>query len=202
MKHLNRRRALQLVGFSAAAMEASALPAAAQEFAQAAAGTPQSPDQKSISSVPPGTIVNGTYEQTYQEGYAPALLAVGFSEDTLFKMFSTGPQRMTITTTPTTLALQTKGQEELVFLGSPRSTQVFGIEVKDWLARFDDPARMLISFTAPDGRQVRATQTYHPEGYLTLLSIEGAPQFNPIRVWTRVSRSDERRKQRPALSPI
>ena len=203
MNYFDRRRALQLVGFGAASMEALTVSVAAQEFAQAGAGTqPLSAGQKSVSSVPPGAIVNGTYEQTYQEGYAPALLSVGFSEDALFKMFPTGPQQMTITTTPTTLALQTKGLEELIFLGVLKSTQVFGIEVKDWLARFEDPARMLISFTAPDGRQVRATQIYRPEGYVTLLSIDGAPQMKPIRVWTRVSKSDERRKQRPALFPI
>src|SRR5947209_7399128 len=181
----SRRRALQLFGLS---LSLAATRSHGRQLAQAAeTGTQKS--SPAGGSVAPGPLVNGTYEVTYQEGYAPALLSVGFPESAVFAMNPAGTQQMTITATEKVMWLRTRrgGPEQEIALNAPVSTEVFGIQVKDWLARFDGPSRLLISFTAPNGGPVRATQTFQREGYITRLAIEGAPQFAPIRVWTRVS---------------
>ena len=195
----SRRRTLQLFGLS---LSLAATQSQGRQLAEAAMGnTPGSPNAP--TSVGPGELVNGTYEATYQEGYAPALLSVGFPESAVFAMFPTRPQ-MTITATEKGVWLRTtrEGPEQYIALNSPVSTEVFGIPIKDWLARFDSPSRLLISFTAPNGGRVRATQSFQREGYITRLSMDGAPQFAPIRVWTRVTAQDQRKKQKAYLVPL
>ena len=78
----------------------------------------------------------------------------------MFAMFPTRPQ-ITMTATEKGIWLRTtrEGPEQYITLNSPVSTEVFGISIKDWLARFENPSRMLISFTAPNGGLVRATQS-------------------------------------------
>jgi hypothetical protein len=57
-------------------------------------------------------------------------------------------------------------------------------------------------FTAPDGRLVKASQTFRPAGFVTVLSIDGAPQFNPVRVWKRFSKAASNKRAVPQLFPL
>jgi hypothetical protein len=196
----SRRRTLQLFGIGLSVVGTQSH---ARQFAQSTL-TPPPTTPAPEGSAAPGSFVNGTYEATYQEGYAPAFLSVGFPESAVFAMHPAGSQQMTITVTEKVMWLRTRrgGLEQQIALNAPVSTDVFGVRVADWLARFDTPSRLLISFTAPNGRVIRATQTYQQEGYITRLSIEGAPQFAPIRVWARVSAQEERKRQKGYLVPL
>jgi|SRR4051794_37617354 hypothetical protein len=200
MMNKSRRGTLQLFGIG---LSLATTQSHARQFAQATVtNAPTTPSPE--ASAAPGPFVNGTYEVTYQEGYAPAFLSVGFPESAVFAMHPAGSQQMTITVTEKVMWLRTRGggPEQQIALNAPVSTQVFGVTVKDWLARFDTPSRLLISFTAPNGRMIRATQTYQREGYITRLSIESAPQFAPMRVWSRVSAQEERKRQKAYLVPL
>jgi hypothetical protein len=199
MQSRSRRRTLQLFGFGLAL---GVTPSQARQLAESGMGN-SSESPNAAVAVGPGEFVNGTYEATYQEGYAPALLAVGFPETAVFAMFPNRPQ-MTITATEKGIWLRTRreGPEQYFIFNSPVSTEVFGIAIKDWLVRLENSSRLLISFTAPNGKLVRATQSFQREGYITRLSFEGAPQFAPIRVWTRVIAQDERKRQKAYLVPL
>src|SRR4051794_17473788 len=108
-------------------------PARAQQLVPA-----RRPDDIAPESVPPGPIVSGTYELLHQEGYAVALLAVGFSQDMLLQHFQVGPQRITISTVPNAMFFKFDNDfESRVALNSPLAINVAGAHIPDWLARFD-----------------------------------------------------------------
>jgi hypothetical protein len=92
---------------------------------------------------------------------------LGFSEEFLLQMFSEVTERLTVTATAKTLFLRAKAGrgERQITLGASESVEVFGAKIQDWLARFDQPNRLVISFTAPDGKRVQALQTFRDEGY-------------------------------------
>ena len=93
-------------------------------------------------SVPPGPLVSGTYEIVHQEGYAVALLAVGFSQDTLLQQLRLGPQRITIAAAPSTISFGFGSDvRSRVPLNSPVAIDIPGAHITDWLARFDLPSR-------------------------------------------------------------
>jgi hypothetical protein len=197
-KHMDRRMTLGVLATGFASSQVSVRSAFGAKLAQA--GAPPSPGSQIVE---PASLVSGTYEASYQDGYAPALLEIGFPEDVLLEMFSKPQQRMTISTTAKTLWLQTSGRkpEYQITLNQPLSMEIFGAKIADWLARFDQPTRLLTSFTAPNGRRVQATQSFRPAGLVTVLSIEGMPQYKPIRVWHRVS-NEAPKRQKPQLFPL
>src|SRR6476661_2191627 len=148
MKHMDRRMTLGVLATGFASSQVSVRSAMGAKVAQA--GAPPSPGSQIVEPAP---LVSGTYEASYQDGYAPALM------------------------------------------------EIFGAKIADWVARFDQPTRLLTSFTAPNGRRVQATQSFRPAGLVTVLSIEGMPQYKPIRVWHRVS-NEAPKRQKPQLFPL
>jgi hypothetical protein len=165
----SRRRTLQLFGIGLSVVGTQSH---ARQFAQSTL-TPPPTTPAPEGSAAPGSFVNGTYEATYQEGYAPAFLSVGFPESAVFAMHPAGSQQMTITVTEKVMWLRTRrgGLEQQIALNAPVSTDVFGVRVADWLARFDTPSRLLISFTAPNGpchschTDISTGGLYHPPLY-------------------------------------
>jgi hypothetical protein len=128
MKEIDRRKALSLLAIGAASFDVMVHSANGQELPQGASDAGVRALQTSPSLLAPSPIVEGTYEATYQEGYASALLGVGFTEDVLLEMFSIGPQHMTVAATNKTLWLGTTigGPELQIALGSPTEMQIFG----------------------------------------------------------------------------
>jgi len=203
MEKSSRRDALHLLALGAAVLGPGQ--ARAQQQAPPASRTaPDAPDA-TVLSVPPAELVNGTYEASFQEGYAPALLSVGFAENAVFRMFLSGSQKMSIRATDKALWLGTprEGAEQHIPLNVPVRTELFGLAIEDWLARFETPTLLTISFSAPNHARVQARQTFYPEGYVTRLSIEGGgSQFAPIRVWTRVTLQRGGKQPKGFLVPI
>jgi hypothetical protein len=196
-----RRTVLGLLGL--AGIDALNSRARAQDVTPAQRPTSAAPEGAG-RSVPPGPTVDGTYELLHQEGYAVALLAVGFSQDMLLQYFQVGPQRLTISAVPNAMFFKfDSGHETRVGLDSPVAVHIAGAHIPDWLARFDLPSRQIISFTAPDGRRVQATQTFSPEGCVSILTIDGAPELKAVRVWRRLGMdADVRRQPKGYLLPI
>jgi hypothetical protein len=196
-----RRTVLGLLGL--ATVNALNARARAQEVVPARRPGDVAPEGVGLS-VPPGPLVSGTYEIVHQEGYAVALLAVGFSQDTLLQQLRLGPQRITIAAAPSTISFGFGSDvRSRVPLNSPIAIDIPGAHITDWLARFDLPSRQIITFTAPDGRRVKATQTFSSQGYISLLAIDGAPEFKPARMWRRVVEGvDVRRQPKGHLLPI
>jgi hypothetical protein len=154
--------------------------------------------------IEPASNVNGDYQAVYHEGYAQAFLALGFSEEFLLQMFSEVTDSMTITATTKALFLRAKAgrAERQITLGSPGPVEVFGTKIPDRYARFDQPNRLVISFTAPNGKRVEAVQTFYADGYVTVLSIDGAPHLKPVRIWKRVVNNEQARRKLPQLFPL
>jgi hypothetical protein len=203
MDNIDRRSALGLFGI---AIGADALfgATAAQELAQAETKTATPHATASAANIEPALNVNGDYQAVYQEGYAQALLTLGFSEEFLLQMFSEVTERFTVTATAKTLFLRAKAGrgERQITLGVPEAVEVFGAKIPDWLARFDQPNRLVISFTAPAGKRVEAVQTFREEGYVTVLSIDGAPHLKAIRIWRRVAKNQQASRRLPQLFPL
>src|SRR4051812_12054447 len=170
MMNNSRRRALQLFGIG---VSLATTQSHARQFAQAAVPNPPTTSTPEASAAP-GPFVNGTDEATYQEGYAPAFLSVGFPQSAVFAIHPAGSQQKTISVNEKVMWFRTRrgGREQQIALNAPVSTEVFGVPVKDWLARFETPSRLLISFPAPNGRIIRGAQTYQREGYIPRLLVE------------------------------
>ena len=146
----------------------------------------------------------GDYQAVYQEGYAPAFLELGFSEEFLLQMFSEATDSLTITATAKAVFLRAKagGAERQITLGTSGPVEVFGTKIPYRYARFDQPNRLVISFTAPNGKRVEAVQTFHADGYVTVLSIDGAPHLKPVRIWKRVVNNEQASHKLPQLFPL
>jgi hypothetical protein len=141
----------------------------------------------------------GDYQAVYQEGYAQAFLELGFSEEFLLQMFSEATDSLTITATAKAVFLRAKagGAERQITLGTSGPVEVFGTKIPYRYARFDQPNRLVISFTAPNGNRVEAVQTFYAHEYVTVLSIEGAAYLKPIRR----KRVEQTRRSSPQLFP-
>ena len=90
MDDMTRRNILGILAVGFATSQVAIRSATAEVAQQTASPSASSP------LVEPASNVAGTYEVTYQEGYAPALLELGFPEDVLLEMFSKRRQRMTV----------------------------------------------------------------------------------------------------------
>jgi hypothetical protein len=64
------------------------------------------------------------------------------------------------------------------------------------------PNRLVISFTAPNGKRVEAAQTFYADGYATVLSVEGEPHLKPLRIWKRVGNDGQSSRKSPQLFPL
>ena len=197
MDDMTRRNTLGILAVGFATSQVAIRSATAEVAQQTASPSASSP------LVEPASNVAGTYEVTYQEGYAPALLELGFPEDVLLEMFSKRQQRMTVSTSPKTIWLKGAGSdpEYQISLGQPIIMEVFGTKITDWLARFDQPSRLLTSFTAPNGHRVQASQSFRPTGLITVLSIDGLPQYKPVRLWSRIG-SEATKRPKAQLFPL
>jgi hypothetical protein len=203
MNRTDRRKTLAVLAAALASPSIATGSPRGTFLAQAGLQTDAPGSQAPPSSMQPAAVVNGTYQAAYQDGYAPALLEIGFSKDVLLGMFSSEQQRMTINATSKTLWLQTPdGPLTQVPLNKSVEIHIFGAKIADWLAHFEEPTRLLTRFTAPNGRRVQASQTFRPTGLVTVLSIEGAPQFRPIRLWNRVSEPEAPKRPKPQLFPL
>src|SRR3954452_8997474 len=132
-----RRTVLGLLGL--AGIDALNSRARAQDVTPAQRPTSAAPEGAG-RSVPPGPTVSGTYELLHQEGYAVALLAVGFSQDMLLQHFQVGPQRITISTVPNAMFFKFDNDfESRVALNSPLAINVAGAHIPDWLRPLDPP---------------------------------------------------------------
>jgi hypothetical protein len=171
---MDRRGALALFGLTIGA-ERLLSSAVAQEMVQADTKAQTPP---SAANVEPALHVNGEYQAVYQEGYAQAFLELGFSEEFLLQMFSEATDSLRIKVTPKAVILRAKAgnAERQIALGPSGPVQVFGATIPDRYARFDQPNRLVISFTAPNRKRVEAVLTFYADGYVTVLSIEGAPR--------------------------
>jgi hypothetical protein len=80
----------------------------------------------------------GDYQAVYQEGYAPAFLELGFSEEFLLQMFSEATDSLTITATAKAVFLRAKagGAERQITLGTSGPVEVFGTKIPYRYARF------------------------------------------------------------------
>jgi hypothetical protein len=203
MDDIDRRGALGLFGLAIGA-DGILGSAVAQEVAQAETKTATPPAIASAANIEPASNVNGDYQAVYHEGYAQAFLALGFSEEFLLQMFSEVTDSMTITATTKALFLRAKAgrAERQITLGSPGPVEVFGTKIPDRYARFDQPNRLVISFTAPNGKRVEAVQTFYADGYVTVLSIDGAPHLKPVRIWKRVVNNEQAKRKLPQLFPL
>jgi hypothetical protein len=137
----------------------------------------------------------------YQEGYGQAFLALGFSEEFLLQMFSEATDSLTITATAKAVFLRARSAnaQRQITLGSSGPAEVFGAKILDRHARFVQPNRLVISFTAPNGKRVEAVLTFYADGYVTVLSIEGEPALKPVRIWKRVEQTS---RKSPQLFPL
>jgi hypothetical protein len=203
MNDIDRRGALRRLGLAIGADGIFGC-AVAQDLAQAETKTVAPPAMASAADIEPGSNVNGDYQAVYHEGYAQAFLALGFSEDFLLQMFSEVADSMAITATANALVLRAKSgrTERQIRLGSPETVEVFGTKIPDRYARFDQPNRLVITFTAPNGKRVEAVQTFHADGYVTVLSIDGAPHLKPVRIWKRVVKNEQASHKLPQLFPL
>ena len=201
MDDLNQRDALAHFGLTIGA-DALFDSAVAQDVVQAdiKAMTPPA----SAANIEPALHVNGEYQAVYQEGYAQALLELGFSEEFLLQMFSEATDSLTINVTPKAVVLRAKTgkAERQIALGSSGPVEVFGTTIPDRHARFVQPNRLMISFTAPNGKRVEAVLTFYADGYVTVLSIEGEPQLKPVRIWKRVVNNGQSTRKLPQLFPL
>ncbi|HZY13629.1 MAG TPA: hypothetical protein VFE89_12915 [Beijerinckiaceae bacterium] len=154
---------------------------------------------KIAAKLSPHRMSGGDYQAVYQEGYAPAFLELGFSEEFLLQMFSEATDSLTITATAKAVFLRAKagGAERQITLGTSGPVEVFGTKIPYRYARFDQPNRLVISFTAPNGNRVEAVQTFYAHEYVTVLSIEGAAYLKPIRR----KRVEQTRRSSPQLFP-
>jgi hypothetical protein len=200
MNDIDRRDALALLGITIGA-EGIFGSAIAQEVAQADPKTATSPTTTSAANMEPASHVSGDYQAVYQEGYAQAFLALGFSEEFLLQMFSEATDSLTITATAKAVFLRAKSgkAQRQITLGSSGPVEVFGAKISDRHARFVQPNRLVISFLAPNGKRVEAVQTFYADGYVTVLSIEGEPQLKPVRIWKRVEQTS---RKSPQLFPL
>jgi hypothetical protein len=201
MNEIDRRDALAVFSFIVGA-DGIFGSVAAQEVAQADTKAVNSPAITSAANIEPASHVSGDYQAVYQEGYAQAFLALGFSEQFLLQMFSEATDSLTITATAKAVFLRAKSgkaQRQITLGSSSEPVEVFGAKISDRQARFVQPNRLMVSFTAPNGKRVEAVQTFYPDGYVTVLSIEGAPQLKPVRIWKRV---DQTSRKSPQLFPL
>jgi hypothetical protein len=198
MNVIHRRDALALFGLTIAA-DGILDSAVAQEPVQAGSKTPTAP--ASAANIEPAWHINGDYQAVYQEGYAQAFLALGFSEEFLLQMFSEATDGLTITATAKAVLLRAKSSkaQRQITLGSSGPVEVFGVKISDRHAQFVQPNRLVISFTAPNGKRVEAVQTFSADGYVTVLSIEGEPQLKPVRIWKRAEQTS---RKSPQLFPL
>jgi hypothetical protein len=152
-------------------------------------------------NIEPAAHVNGDYQAVYQEGYGRAFLALGFSEEFLLQMFSEATDSLTITATAKAVFLRARfgNAQRQITLGSTGSAEVFGAKISERHAQFVQPDRLVISFTAPNGKRVEAVQTFYADGYVTVLSIEGEPQLKPMRIWKRLEQTS---RKSPQLFPL
>ena len=198
MNDIDRREALALFGFTIGA-QGTVGSAVAQELVQAETNQAASPGM-----IEPASHVYGDYQAVYQEGYAQAFLELGFSVEFLLEVFSEATDSLTITATARTVFLRAKatGAEREITLGTSGPVEVFGTKIPYRYARFDQPNRLLISFTAPNGKRVEAVQTFYSHGYVTVLSIQGATYLKPIRIWNRIGNNEQIRHKLPQLFPL
>src|SRR5947209_6106346 len=85
------------------------------------------------------------------------------------------------------------GKSRLAHQGPRRS-----LELKlDRHARFVQPNRLVISFTAPNGKHVEAVLTSYANGYVTMLSMARGPQLKRVRIWKRVEQTSRKSPQFP-----
>jgi hypothetical protein len=119
-------------------------------------------------------------------------------------MLSEATDSLTVTATAKAVFLRAKagGAERKITLGAPGPVEVFGRKIPDRYARFDQPNRLVISFTAPNGKRVEAVQTFHAGGYVTVLSIDGAPHLKPVRIWKRLVNNGQASRKLPQLFPL
>lgn len=201
MNDVNRRGALAVFGLSIGA-EPFISSAVAQDVVQADIKTPTPPG--SATHIEPALHVNGEYQAAYQEGYAQAFLELGFSEEFLLQMFSEATDSLRINVTGKAVVLRTKAgtAERQIALGPSGPVEVFGTTIPDRYARFDQPNRLVISFTAPNRKRVEAVLTFYADGYVTVLSIEGAPHLKPVRIWKRVVNDGQSSHKSPQLFPL
>jgi hypothetical protein len=199
MKAIDRRGALGLFG-TALGAQGIVGSAVAQSVAQAETKTAAPP----AANVEPASYVNGDYRAVYQEGYAQALLTLGFSDEFLLQMFSEVTERLAVFATAKTLFLRPKpgAGERQISLGTPVQVELFGAQIPDCLARFDQPNRLVTSFTGPSGKRVGAIQTFHADDFVTVLSVDGEPQSKPVRVWRRMAKNEQTRRRLPQLFPL
>jgi hypothetical protein len=195
---VDRRDALTLFGLTIGA-EGFFGSAVARDVVQADVKTPT--PHTSAANIEPAPHVNGDYQAVYQEGYAHAFLELGFSEEFLLQMFSEATDSLTIHATAKAVILRAKAgsAERQIALGPSGPVEVFGTTIPDRYARFDQPDRLVISFTAPNRKRVEAVLTFHADGYVTVLSIEGEPQLKPVRIWKRVEQTS---RKSPQLFPL
>lgn len=201
IKVIDRRGALALIGITIPA-DGIFASAVAQEVVQADSKMPTLPP--SGPNIEPASHVSGDYHAVYQEAYAQAFLELGFSEEFLLQMFSEATDSLTITATANTVFLRAKagGAERQITLGTSGPVEVFGTKISYRYARFDQANRLVISFTAPNGKRVEAVQTFYAHGYVTVLSIEGATYLKPIRIWKRVGNDEQIGHKSPQLFPL
>jgi hypothetical protein len=160
MSVIDRRDALAFFGLTIAA-DGIFGSAAAQELVQADTKTPTPPG--SGANIEPASHVNGDYQAVYQEGYAQAFLALGFSEEFLLQMFSEATDSLTITATAKAVFLRArsgKAQRQITLGSSSGTVEVFGAKISDRHARFVQANRLVISFTAPDGKRIEAYRRF------------------------------------------
>src|SRR4051812_28332018 len=156
MNEMGRRDALALFGLIIGA-EGNFGSALGQELAQAETKTATSPAMSPAASIEPASHVNGDYQAVYQEGYGRAFLALGFSEEFLLQMFSEATDSLTITATAKAVFLRARSgkAERQITLGTSGPVEVFGTKIPYRYARFDQPNRLVISFTAPNATVLR-----------------------------------------------
>jgi hypothetical protein len=197
---VDRRDALALFGLTIGA-EGLFGSAVAQEMVQADTKAQTPP---SAANIEPASHVNGEYQAVYQEGYAQAFLELGFSEEFLLQMFSEATDSLKINVTAKAVILRAKAgsAERQIALGPSGPVEVFGTTIPDRYARFDQPNRLVISFTAPNRKRVEAVLTFHADGYVTVLSVEGAPHLKPVRIWKRVVNDGQSSRKSPQLFPL
>jgi hypothetical protein len=195
MNHIDRRDALVFFGLTIGA-DAAVGSALAQADARMATTS-------SAAEIEPAPHVSGDYQAVYQEGYALAFLELGFPEEFLLQMFSESTDRLTIVASAKAVLLRAKasGAARKITIGPSGPVEVFGTKIPERHARFDQPNRLVISFTAPNSKRVEAVQTFHADGYVTVLSIEGAPHLKPVRIWKRPG-NEQTSRITPQLFPL
>jgi hypothetical protein len=182
----SRREALALgTGLGIGALAQVVTPANAAEGAKASVD--DFAKSAPATQVAIGPLVAGNYELAYQENYAQGLRLAGFSEEAILSALVDGSPRLSLKVDGASLlgGASFLGARK-IDLGSKQQVKVLGFMVDDYLTYFDQPNRMVTTFTSPSKKRVWSVRRFSEHGAINTTMLEGDASSVSTRVWRRL----------------